>query len=138
MRSFWVVFLMVAYLVVLLVLGTVALRKCRPEDIPAVLRALFGRNRTLDPSRSIDKRDAERHDADGNEGDRLDGKATHQRHTSTGTTKSYAIPLIETRAVTVEGEFPITERDWTQFMAVLTVMKPGLVRDDSPVTDDAG
>jgi hypothetical protein len=36
--------------------------------------------------------------------------------------------------IIVEGEFPITERDWDQFLAVLTAMKPGLVAD-SPEED---
>jgi hypothetical protein len=34
----------------------------------------------------------------------------------------------------VEGNFPITERDWNQLIAVLNAMKPGLVAaapDDS-------
>jgi hypothetical protein len=37
------VFLAFAYLVVLVILGMAALRKCPPEDVAEVLRALFGR-----------------------------------------------------------------------------------------------
>lgn len=51
-------------------------------------------------------------------------------------TKSYPIPLIGGGAVTVEGKFPITEQDWDQFMAVLTAMRPGLVKVTSDVTAD--
>ena len=35
--------IVVAPSAVVLILGTMALRKCRPEDVAAVLRALFGR-----------------------------------------------------------------------------------------------
>ena len=48
---------------------------------------------------------------------------------------SYPIPLVGGGAVLVEGEFPISERDWNQFMAVLAAMKPGLVRTDPIITD---
>jgi hypothetical protein len=42
--SFWAVFFAVAVpSVVLAILGVMALSKCRPEDIPEALRALFGR-----------------------------------------------------------------------------------------------
>jgi len=53
--------------------------------------------------------------------------STRERRQPGETAKSYAIPLIDNGAVVVEGQFPITERDWNQFMAVLTAMRPGLV-----------
>lgn len=40
---------------------------------------------------------------------------------------SYAIPVAQGENVTIEGEFPLTEAKWTQFMAVLSAMKLGLV-----------
>ena len=43
------------------------------------------------------------------------------------TVRTYAVPLMSGKSVVVEGPFPITEPDWTQFLAVLTAMKPGLV-----------
>lgn len=46
------------------------------------------------------------------------------------TASSYAIPLASGVPVVVEGSFPISERDWTQLLAVLTAMKPGLVTQD--------
>lgn len=46
------------------------------------------------------------------------------------------IPLIGGTAVIVEGEFPISEADWIQLMAVLTAMKPGLVRERSDEDED--
>lgn len=56
-----------------------------------------------------------------------DRLSIQQRRQPGETAKSYAIPLIDNGAVVVEGQFPITERDWNQFIAVLTAMKPGLV-----------
>ena len=56
------------------------------------------------------------------------------RHPAGEKAKSYPIPLIDNGVVVVEGQFPITERDWKQFMAVLEAMKPGLV---SATSDDA-
>jgi len=44
---------------------------------------------------------------------------------------------MDSGAITVEGEFPITERDWSQFMTVLGAMKPGLVRDDPVIAAGA-
>lgn len=44
--------------------------------------------------------------------------------------KSYAVPLIDHGTVKLEGEFPISERDWQQLLAVITAMKPGLVASD--------
>lgn len=46
------------------------------------------------------------------------------------------IPLAGRGPVLVEGEFPITEQDWTQFMAVLNAMKPGLVREPEREPDE--
>lgn len=40
--------------------------------------------------------------------------------------------------VIIEGRFPMTEDEWTQFLAVLTAMKPGLVDSRTkadPVTE---
>jgi hypothetical protein len=55
--------------------------------------------------------------------------------------RSFPIPLISGGTVVVEGDFPLTEQDWAQFMAVLTAMKPGLVsgRDshDSEAQDES-
>ena len=39
----------------------------------------------------------------------------------------YPIPIFNGKAVVVEGEFPLSEEDWSQFMAVLSAMKPALV-----------
>lgn len=57
------------------------------------------------------------------------------RKGTTPTSMSYPIPLIGGGVVVVEGEFPITERDWNQFIAVLTAMKPGLVKAEPATTD---
>lgn len=44
------------------------------------------------------------------------------------------VPLAGAEPVTIEGKFPITEAAWGQLMAVLTAMKPGLVKDEVPDT----
>jgi hypothetical protein len=54
---------------------------------------------------------------------------TSTRSTPSESRASYRIPLISGGTVAVEGDFPLTEHDWAQFMAVLTAMKPGLVAD---------
>jgi hypothetical protein len=48
----------------------------------------------------------------------------------------YPIPLIGGGSITVEGPFPVSERDWTQFMAVLGVMKAGLVLAARPSEEE--
>ena len=50
-----------------------------------------------------------------------------QRRAST----TYTVPLTTGSAIVVQGRFPLSERDWQQFLAVLTAMKPGLVIDQN-------
>jgi hypothetical protein len=40
---------------------------------------------------------------------------------------TYAVPVAAGTDVTIEGNFPLSEAEWTQFLAVLAAMKPGLV-----------
>jgi hypothetical protein len=62
-------------------------------------------------------------------------RSRRPRHlTMTEGTSTYTIPLMGGASVVVEGEFPITERDWAQLMAVLGAMKPGLVSDNARQT----
>lgn len=42
-------------------------------------------------------------------------------------TPPYAIPVFNGRSVILEGRFPLSERDWEQFMTVFAAMKPALV-----------
>ena len=49
-----------------------------------------------------------------------------------GNVLTIPIPIVGSKQVTIEGEFPISEAAWTQFLAVLNAMKPGLVRDPEP------
>lgn len=51
-----------------------------------------------------------------------------------GDVMTIPVPIVGGRPVTVEGVFPITEAAWTQFIAVLNAMKPGLVAQ--PESDD--
>jgi hypothetical protein len=45
-------------------------------------------------------------------------------------TSRYPIPIFNGKAVVVEGDFPLSEEDWRQFIAVLGAMKPALVVRD--------
>ena len=41
------------------------------------------------------------------------------------------IPLVGgSEVVYIEGQFPLTEQAWTQFMAMVAAMKPGLVKPE--------
>ena len=53
-----------------------------------------------------------------------------------GNTLTIPVPVIGGSPVTVVGEFPITEAAWSQFMAVLAAMKPGLVASEPPDATD--
>jgi len=65
------------------------------------------------------------------------GRQPRQRRVTTETSSAYTIPLVGGASIVFEGEFPITEREWTHLMAVLDVLKPGLVvsRDQGDNTD---
>jgi hypothetical protein len=52
------------------------------------------------------------------------------RQMSADSHRAFPIPLVSGGTVTVEGKFPLSERDWAQFIAVLEAMKPGLVASD--------
>ena len=39
----------------------------------------------------------------------------------------FVIPLPGGRHLLIEGDFPVSEAEWDQFIAVLDAMKPGLV-----------
>lgn len=84
---------------------------------------------TLDPQRVED-------DVDEDYGDpQPERPSGRPRHPAGEKAKSLTIPLINSGVVIVEGQFPISERDWKQFMDVLAAMKPGLV---TTISDDAG
>jgi hypothetical protein len=57
--------------------------------------------------------------------------STHQSRSkpraSTPGMTPYSIPIFNGRSVIVEGNFPLSEEDWAQFMTVLSAMKPALV-----------
>ena len=45
-----------------------------------------------------------------------------------GNVLTIPVPIVGGKSVTIEGEFPISEAAWGQFLAVLNAMKPGLVQ----------
>jgi hypothetical protein len=51
---------------------------------------------------------------------------------------TYAVPVAAGDNIMIEGEFPLTEAMWTQFLAVLSAMKPGLVSRDKSADAGAG
>ena len=53
------------------------------------------------------------------------------RKTGIGSQRAFPIPLVSGGTVVIEGNFPLSEQDWSQFMAVLAAMKPGLVAPDA-------
>jgi len=50
--------------------------------------------------------------------------------------RTYSVPLVSGGVIQVSGEFPITESDWEQFMAVLAAMRPGLVSVEAGSASD--
>lgn len=49
-----------------------------------------------------------------------------------GAVRSVPLPLSADEWVTLQGVFPITESSWSQMIAVLNAMKPGLVAQATP------
>jgi len=41
--------------------------------------------------------------------------------------QTYAVPVAEEHNIVLEGQFPLSEAEWEQFIGVLTAMKPALV-----------
>ena len=85
---------------------------------------------------SMDSIDDDPADEDEGGGDEAAGEAEqvlHQRarrRKSPGAEQgvlSIPVPVIGGKPVTIEGQFPISEAAWDQFLAVLQAMKPGLV-----------
>jgi hypothetical protein len=89
-----------------------------------------------EPAQEQDQNDAGKHEEYSNPATQLETEPERPRPVHTGVKRSYDIPLIDSGAVTVEGQFPISEQDWAQLMAVLAAMKPGLVKS-APVSSDA-
>ncbi|HTW20332.1 MAG TPA: hypothetical protein VME70_08990 [Mycobacteriales bacterium] len=55
------------------------------------------------------------------------GQLQDRRGGVSGATLTIPVPIVGGAPVIVEGQFPITEAAWDQFIAVLNAMKPGLV-----------
>jgi hypothetical protein len=84
-------------------------------------------SRAAEPAATPDTQRVEDHRDEGTGDSQPERPTDRQRHPAGEKARSYAIPLIDNGAVVVEGQFPITERDWEQFMGVLNAMKRGLV-----------
>lgn len=88
---------------------------------------------------TLDERgdDGDGDDADNTDDEREDpprekpGSKRRREHRMSADAATYTIPLVGGVSVVIEGEFPLTERDWQQFLAVLNAMKPGLVESES-------
>lgn len=46
------------------------------------------------------------------------------------------VPVVGGAPIYIEGQFPVTEEAWAQFLAVLQAMKPGLVAPRSDASED--
>lgn len=75
---------------------------------------------------------SEQEDQDDETPDPSERPKNKRRGGVSGDTMTIPVPIMGGAAVTVEGQFPITEAAWTQFMGVLQAMKPGLVADEEP------
>lgn len=62
-----------------------------------------------------------------------DNKPKPQRKAEPGVL-SIPVPVIGGEPILIEGRFPVSEAAWTQFLAVLQAMKPGLVAEPAPET----
>ena len=49
---------------------------------------------------------------------------------------AFTIPLPDGRRVVIEGDFPLAETEWEQFVTVLEAMKPGLIQGPAPKGQD--
>lgn len=67
-----------------------------------------------------------------------DARLQRRRRSEGDGAMTYTVPVAVGTDVTIEGRFPLTEAEWTQLIAVLTAMKPGLVGDTAgrSVEDD--
>lgn len=52
-----------------------------------------------------------------------------------GESTAYAVPVAAGSDIVIEGHFPLSEAEWAQFMAVLDVMKRGLVAEPADEDD---
>lgn len=54
---------------------------------------------------------------------------------TSASSRAFPIPLIGGGIVTVEGDFPLSEQDWSHFITVLNAMKPGLVSGQDEINN---
>ncbi len=68
--------------------------------------------------------------------DRLErNKGEQRRELPTGGRSAINIPLPNGEFVVVEGKLPLSEQEWSYFLAVLNVMKPGFIGAVAPMLD---
>lgn len=92
-----------------------------------------------------DTSEPELDEEDGHDQDRRGDRGGSQRRGREGQGRSmadgvrtFAVPIIGGESVILEGAFPISETAWSQFMAVLNAMKPGLVEPIASSSQDEG
>lgn len=95
------------------------------EFIP-VYKATLSFAKVLDGA-SFEPQDDESGEGDDDDDDEPEPEKSKRRRRVSGDASVLTIPLVGGASVVVEGAFPIAERDWDQFMAVLNAMKPGLI-----------
>lgn len=84
------------------------------------------------PDTNGDVGDHDRSEQEDRDDETPDQGNQRRRGGMSGATRTIPVPVVGGSPVTVAGQFPFTEAAWTQFMAVLQAMKPGLVTDEEP------
>lgn len=105
------------------------IREYRETIAYAQLSSAASLNGETDPSGGQDDDD---HDTEQLSHDDRSSGQQRRRGGVSGNVLTIPVPIVGGKPVTVEGEFPISEAAWEQFIAVLNAMKPGLVRDPEP------
>lgn len=94
----------------------------------------------LTPGDTVQTQTEQRPTEEGEDDDDLPARQLvprRRRRVSEDAVNVLTIPLPGRSPILVEGATELSERDWEQFLAVLTAMKPGLIRDDDrEPTDD--
>jgi hypothetical protein len=80
--------------------------------------------------------DDDREDDDEPEDDQQDERPLRRRRKSRPGMKTVTFPLVDVGEIVIEGQFPMPEEAWAQFMAVLNALKPSMVGERPAEAED--